>query len=342
MALFLLVLVALCCYRMKISSFHQDFLSVTTTTAIKGIFAILILYSHNKGYLSLGQGLPDRLFIYTMKYLKQLIVVVYFFYSGYGIMESVKNKQGYIHGFFKKRFLKTLFHFDLAVFLFLILQFILGNRFETADYLGCWIGWESIGNSSWFIFVILSLYLITYLSFVSWERLSSSKWFPAITISILSAGLWLFLRHIKQDYWWYDTLAAFPAGICFSLLRNGSKPVGPIGHRLLLTIATVVLFILWRHFHGIDIYGICAILFSFAVIAISMWVKLDNPALRWLGKHCFSIYILQRIPMIVFSHFGLQDNKYLFSILVIVTALLLAWGFTYLTDKLDNKLFARQ
>lgn len=339
MSLFLLILLAVSCYGMKISSFHPDFLSVRSTTAIKGVFAILILLSHTKGYLILGQGIFDSVFIFTMKYLKQLIVVVYFFYSGYGIMESIKYKDNYIHGFFKKRFLKTLFHFDLAVSLFLIMQFIIGNRVDAVDFLGCWIGWRSIGNSCWFIFVILSLYLITYLSFISWELIFSSRWLPAITVSVLSAGLWLFLRLVKQEYWWYDTIAAFPAGIWFSLLKN-QKPVVSIGHNLLLTITIVSFFILWRHFIGIDIYGICAILFSLTLVSITLWVKLDNLALQWLGKHCFSIYMLQRIPMIVFSHFGLQDNKYLFSILVIASALLLAWGFTKLTDALDIKLFA--
>ena len=340
MALFLLVLLAVSCYGMRISSFHPDFLSVRTTTAIKGVFAVLILLSHTKGYLSLGHGIMDHTFIFIMKYLKQLIVVVYFFYSGYGIMESVKFKENYIHGFFKKRFLKTLFHFDLAVFLFLILQFILGNQFDATDYLGCWIGWRSIGNSNWFIFVILFLYLIAYLSFIAWKRIPSSRWLPAITISIFSAGLWLFLHHVKQDYWWYDTMAAFPAGIWFSLLKRRKAVVNSIGHRLLLTLTILCLFFLWRHFIGIDVYGICAILFSLAIVSITLWIKLDTHSLHWLGKHCFSIYMLQRIPMIVFSRFGLQDNKYLFTILVVASALLLAWAFTKLTDVLDNRLFA--
>lgn len=338
MALFLLVLLTVSCFGMKFSSFHQDFLSIKTTTAIKGIFACLILLSHTKSYITLGPNFMDHAFSFIMRYLKQLIVVVYFFYSGYGIMQSVQHKQGYILGFFKKRFLKTLIHFDLAVFLFLILQFILGNRFEMADYIGCWIGWRSIGNSCWFIFVILSLYLITYLSFLGWERFSSSTWLPTITITILSAGLWLFLRLIKQDYWWYDTIAAFPAGMWFSLLMN-KKPVGSIRYNLFLSISIVALFYFWRHFIGIDIYGICAIIFSFVIVSLSLWVKLDNPALQWLGKHCFSIYMLQRIPMIIFSRLGFQTNKFLFTTLIIISALLLSWGFTRLTNTMDNKLF---
>lgn len=338
MAIFLFVLLAVTIFGMQFSAFHKDFMSIRTTTAIKGIFAIVILLSHTSSYLILEANIMDRIFEYIFRYLKQLIVVVYFFYSGYGIMESVLKKNGYIHSFFNKRFLKTLFHFDLAVIIFLVLQFILGNTFDTADYIGCWIGWRSIGNSCWFIFVLLTLYLITYLSFIAWGPQAYSRWFPVITIIIMSAGLWVFLRLVKESYWWYDTLAAYPAGLCFSLLKEKLINI-KLEHVFIWFVSTIAIFFVWRHYVGIDIYGICAVIFSFVVVAISLWVKVDNPVLHWLGKHSFSIYILQRIPMITLNHFGIQSEKYVFTTLVIISALILAWGFTKITDMIDSKLF---
>ena len=337
MAIFLLLLLAVSCYGMRFSSFHEDHMSVRATTAIKGVFAIIILLSHTKAYISLGTDVPDRLFGFTMRYLGQLMVTAYFFYSGFGILESVRHKKRYMQGFFKKRFLKTLIHFDLAVLLFLVLQSILGNHFESADYLWCWIGWESIGNSCWFIFVILALYLATYLAFRLFP--AQDRWIPTLIVTLLSAGLWVFLHQFKQDYWWYDTLAAFPAGMWFSIAKE-KYTGGSLTRKTLLAVAVIASFVIWRHFVDIDIYGICAILFSLTVVAFSLWVKLDNPVLQWLGKHCFSIYMLQRIPMIVLSQFGMQNNKFVFTTVVIVTALLLAWGFTKATDALDTKLFA--
>lgn len=336
MVIFLLLLLAVSCYGMSISSFHKDYMSVRTTTAIKGIFAIIILLSHTKAYISLGTDVPDRLFAFTMRYLGQLMVTAYFFYSGFGILESVKRKEGYIHSFFKKRFLKTLLHFDLAVLLFLIVQSILGNHFESSDYLWCWIGWESIGNSSWFIFVILALYLATYLAFRFFP--AKDKWIPTLIVTVLSTCLWVFLRQFKQDYWWYDTLAAFPAGMWYSIAKE-KFPEGYLARKSLLALVVIASFVIWRHFVGIDIYGICAVLFSLTIVAFTFWVKLDNPVLQWVGKHCFSIYILQRIPMIVFSQFGLQNNEFVFTTAVIIIALLFAWGFSKTTDALDSKLF---
>ena len=100
MVLYLILLLVTCLYGMKFSSFHRDYMSVQATTAIKGVFAILILLSHLQQYISLGYGIPDRAFGFTMRYLDQLIVAAYFFYSGFGIAESARLNAGYTRGFF--------------------------------------------------------------------------------------------------------------------------------------------------------------------------------------------------------------------------------------------------
>ena len=282
MALYLILLLAVCCYGMRLSPFRQDCLSVSSTTAIKGIFAIIILLSHTNNYLNLSFSIPDRAFGFSMRYLDQLMVAPYFFYSGYGIFESMRKKQGYVEGFFKKRILKTWLHFVLAVLLFLVLQSILGNHFETRQYFLCWIAWTDIGNSSWFVFAILALYLVTYLALLLMKRFSKPELFVACLVSLLTFGLWLFL-YVKKapEHWWYDTLAVFPAGMWFSLLKDR---VNPISHKtwLSLTFILILVFLLWRHYKGIDCYGLCSILFILALTAVTSFVKIDNPVLQWL------------------------------------------------------------
>lgn len=340
MALYLLLLLAVCCFGMKVTPFRQDALSVSTTTAIKGIFAIIILFSHTKSYLDLSFSIPDRAFGWSMRYLGQLMVAPYFFYSGYGIMESIRHKADYVNGFFKKRILKTWFHFILAVLLFLILQSILGNRFETKQYVLCWIAWEDIGNSAWFVFTILSLYLVTYGVMLLQKRFCKSESFVAILVSLLTVGLWLVLYPVKaEEHWWYDTLLVFPAGMWFSLLK---EKVTPLSHRpwVMLSVLSLLVFLLWRHFLGIDPYGICSILFILALTAVISFVRIDNAILQWLGKHCFPIYILQRIPMIALSNTALVNKSLLFTGIILVSSVLLAWVFTKVTDRLDAKLFA--
>ena len=317
----------------------MDYMSLSTTTAIKGIFALIIFFSHTMQCIELSPGFGDRAFGYPMKYLEQLMVTIFFFYAGYGIAISDKNKEGYTKGFFKKRILKTLLHFDMVVLLFLVLQFILGNRFNPENYLYCWIGWLDIGNSSWFICVILALYVIAYVSLRLKERCSESTVVLTFSVSLLTIGLWIFLyRQKAPEHWWYDTVAVFPVGFLFYMVKRyvdtSSERI-----RILLTLLLVGGFVLWRHFIGIDDYGICATLFVLALTGITFFIKINNTVLQWLGKHCFSIYMLQRIPMLLFQNTCLREMPVLFTATTLFTTLFLAWSFTKVSDRIDYTFF---
>ena len=55
-------------------------------------------------------------------------------------------------------------------------------------------------------------------------------------------------------------------------------------------------------------YIIHALVFTLLINHLSMIVHIDNPVLKWLGSHIFSIYILQRIPMIIGDHLEFIDE----------------------------------
>lgn len=164
MIVLLLILGVICLWNIKFSNYHEDYISPKNTNAIKGIFAVIILFSHMKGYITLNDTLADYSFSMILSHIGQLMVVMYLFYSGFGIVESMKRKPDYFETYPKKRILKTLLHFDLAVLFFLLLSIIINAKYSAIDYITCWIGWGSIGNSNWFIFDILALYSIVYLA----------------------------------------------------------------------------------------------------------------------------------------------------------------------------------
>lgn len=64
-----------------------------------------------------------------------------------------------------------------------------------------------------------------------------------------------------------------------------------------------------------------------------------NKLLAWLGKHSFSIYILQRIPMLALDYFGVsQKNHVVFVLASAILTGLLSVAFDLVTDQLDKKL----
>ena len=108
----------------------------------------------------------DKLGGNVSRTLGQMIVVMFMFYSGYGIGESVKRKgMGYIKSFPKNRVLKTLLHFDVAILIYFILSLILELNYPSGQVALAFIGWTSIGNSNWYIFAVIILYVITWIAF---------------------------------------------------------------------------------------------------------------------------------------------------------------------------------
>ena len=303
----LLLLAILIMWGIRFPGYHANYMGQTYTTAIKGIFTVLIFYSHIRGYITLSPAWWNTSYNTILDHLGQLIVVLFFFYSGYGIWESRKRKPGYGSSFFKRRFLKVLLHFDIAVLLFVIVQLFIPIIYPAKAYLLCWIGWESVGNSNWFIFDILALYLIAQIALL----VQDSYGHGGIVITLLAtAGLWLALRIAGKPSWWMDTILAFPLGMIFShyktrvdrLLEKRGLPYCLFALLLLLFIS---LHLQW----GNDLYGGAACLFCCLVTVTSSFVCINNPGLAWLGKNAFTIYIIQRLPMIVLTATGLNSNR---------------------------------
>lgn len=132
MLIYLIILLMFICNGMKIAesnSFNRDYMKHESTLAINGIFVILVFFSHCTESLDLS-GVYDGVYVALKESLLQMVVVPFLFYSGFGIMESIKTKEGYVKSIPGKRFLKVLVHFDIAVIIYLVVQSVLGKSFE--------------------------------------------------------------------------------------------------------------------------------------------------------------------------------------------------------------------
>jgi len=58
---------------------------------------------------------------------------------------------------------KTWLNFAIAIVLFLIVDICLGIRYDALTIIGSFIGLTSVGNSNWYVFAILLMYLLTYI-----------------------------------------------------------------------------------------------------------------------------------------------------------------------------------
>ena len=316
----------------------RSYLSRERTSALSGFFVLLVFLSHVVTYVQ-PLGAPDNAYLFVKSQLDQLVVAPFLFFSGYGILCSVRDKgQAYLRRFPRHRFFKVLLQSDFAVLLFLLTALCIGKRYPLRRVLLSFTFWENIGNSNWYIFVVLALYVLVFVSF-----LFASKRLVLGTsvITALSVALVYFLHEAGKDAWWYNTLLLFPLGMWFALAKPRIDDFLLSTPRWAATLVLCVGGFIGLHFlrgKGFVFYELWAALFMACVVLVMTRVRFDNAALRFFGRHVFGIFILQRIPMMVFSYFGINHYRYLFVALCFAATLLLAVGF----DAAVSKLFSAE
>lgn len=340
MILFVLLIALLCLpgCQIQVKGFHRDYLNNPRTTSIKGVFLLLVFLSHFYSYVSLSPSMLNETYICFRRFLGQLIVAPFLFYSGYGIAQSITKKQDYLKRMPVHRILKVLFQFDLAVLLFLIYRTLTGTFYPAKRVLLTFVGWDGIGNSNWYIFAILWMYIITWITYSIFENDQKLSLYSSTALAIVFA---YYMSLYKQDYW-YNTILSYIAGLWFAQYQKRLEEKMFSEERIywFVLAVTCIFFLIFHRNWGENLfavricYQIAAILFALIIVFISMKVYIGNLVLDYFGKHLFSLYILQRIPMLV-----LKDV--LSSHLVVYFAVSLAFtvGMAYVFDILMSRMW---
>lgn len=324
----------------KKGEFHSDYIDKNATTAINGVFVILVFLRHFAQYCDLTSS-SDLPFLDLNGYLNQLIVVPFLFFSGFGIMTSIMKKgTPYVKNIFAGRFLKILLHFDICVLLFLLADIALKKQYSLKDTLLAFTTWTSIGNSNWYITAVLALYLITMISFLIIRK---HNLFALILFTVLTVAFVYFNMKIDRPDYCYNTMIVYPLGMWFAYLKPYFDKLvmkNNITYALALSIITACFAFSYKHcFESIECYALWASAFAILIVLILMKIKINNQILTFFGEHVFSIYILQRLPMMIFNSMGIGSNPFNLFILSFAVTILIALIFDELIKKLDAVVF---
>ena len=85
------------------------------------------------------------------------------------------------------------------------------------------IGWESIGNSNWYIFDVLIAYILLFFSF-AFLKYIKERWlkeYIGCTVFTICIVLFVFvMMKAEQPNYWYNTIILFPFGCWYALLQD--------------------------------------------------------------------------------------------------------------------------
>lgn len=289
---------------------ERDYMSVKMSNSIKGFFLCMVFFSHICGYTDFSHPLLDNPYHIIRRVTGQCIVTMFLFYSGYGIMESIKKRgQNYVKAFPIQRFLRVLLLFDCAILLFLIYRYLTGVHYPVKKLILTFLGWDGIGNSNWYIFCVLWLYIFTYVAFSVYKDKNSKA---VLNIFILSVLYMAVMYKLGKEHWWYDTILCYSYGMFFSLYRQKIENFidESTGAWLLSLIIFSIGYIVTYFYRNTNplIYQINVFLFVAAITTFTMHFVIDNRILQWLGSNLFELYILQRLPMMILKPYILTEE----------------------------------
>ena len=289
------------------------------TTCINGIFVLFVFLSHFGQY----EIMPwNKL----MLAIGQLMVAPFLFYSGYGIMEQIKRRGDvYIDSMPRKRILKFYIHFCMALCIYLVLLFLLDKDYSLSRILLSFTAFSSIGNSNWYVFAILVMYSIVYISFKQFKKHS-------IASCVLFTLLYMIvMEEIKGQDWWYNIILCFPAGMILSKYKNRVCSIiqKPIFFVFMITLA----LILYSISLPILAYEVIAICLCFLIVDVCAYKEIKHDLFHFLGQYVFEIYILQRVSMNLFERYL---NDWIYLVVCILVTLILAYYFKKLEVKVDG------
>lgn len=319
----------------------EDYMSPQKTGSVKGLFVIIVFFSHIRQYCSPVLDSMNKPYYDFLNWFGQLMVVMFLFYSGYGVYLAIQKKDRYIKTIPAKRIFKVWYHFALAIVLYLLLGIAMGKIYTPQRFFESLIGKSDLGNSSWFIMTILLLYLATFIGFIFIGRehmLAGTVVTTALTVLVV-----IWLMKLKGDsYWWYDTALCYPLGMWYAMAKPklDQALMHDFGKWFSASAITLIVFYILKFSlpnltRSRHLFFFTALAFAMLIALISMRISVDNAVLRWFGKHIMGIYILQRIPMIYFQSIGLNQYPKVYLLCCFAATLLIAWGFDAATDKLD-------
>lgn len=345
MVLFLCFIVVLTIWGIQYAGkdrFHSTCLDKEDTLAVKGIFLLFVFASHFTQYVEYRSALSVP-YLFFRSLSGQMIVVPFLFYSGYGVSVSLQKKgYSYLKSMPLQRILRVLVQFDIAVVLFYLVNRLMGTTVGLKQFLLSLPGWDSIGNSNWYILAILLLYAASYLACMvlsargQFTRGKEAGWLTLL----LSLGLVWGLSRTKPGYY-YNTLPAYSFGFLYCQYREKIERVlfraDRIYYPALIALAALLAFLRKEWPEHLSAYLAASVVFAEIIVMLTAKFRVRNAILRYCGKHLFSLYILQRLPMMVLAETTLAGNIPVFFLCSFVLTLLLSWLYDQLVPRLWTK-----
>lgn len=340
------------------NEWHEDFMSLPVSKGILGVCALFIVLHHISQPLSEDAG--------ALSALEEIgvgFVGLFFVFSGYGLFKSLKQKEDYLKGYFKKRYVSILIPFFLINTIFFLYTWLVIKEPMTTKDIICYLtGYVLLNTHMWYIIEIALFYLAFYLVFRFVKNDLAGLLvmtgfvavFTVVSLMLCHGPFWF------QGEWWFNTSAVFVLGMFFAKYEEKLVSFAKKTYPVLLPVcvaATAGLYVLTSHllekysYYSEYYYGnnaesfkdkfMClgaqlpmVMFFVISVLLITMKVQFKNKVLTFLGNISLELYLIHNLFLMIFTNVVKVTSPFLFTTFVVISAVIAATILHYIHAKL--------
>ncbi len=336
---------------------HEDALSLPVSKGILGFCAVGIMLHHMSQTIYFAG--EDAGILMFMVDIGVCFVGVFFFFSGYGLYSSLRDKPDYLHGFLLKRLPVIVIPFYMCNFVFIAGAALGGYSFQKGELLPYLTGYTLMNTQMWYIVEIFFLYLLFYLVFKLIKKKGAACLVYGIALCALTVGS-LLLGHDNKTVsggawfygeWWYNATMLLWIGMLFARYEKPILTFCRKYYGFVLTIDVLLTCFFytrtmqalqtkgyWREWEGYPGYAEkfqtlavqLPFIFFFVLFLILLTQKIQfkNKILSFLGEISLELYLVHN----VFIMYLPVKNRFWF-ILAVYAAGIAAAALLHAVDK---------
>ncbi|MCI9314917.1 MAG: acyltransferase [Lachnospiraceae bacterium] len=302
----------------------KDALSLRTSKGLLGFCAVAIMLHHMSQTIYFAK--EDTGILLFMVDIGVCFVGMFFFFSGYGLYTSLRDKPDYLKGFMKNRLPAILVPFYICNFVFILGSYFSGYEFKEGELMPYLSGAILMNSQMWYIVEVLILYVLFYVVF----RLIKNRDAACIVYGICVMLLITFSLRLGHDTttptqglwfhgeWWYNTTLMVWVGIMFArweeqilgLIRKFYGLVFMVFVVLSVFLYNRTIYMLqnkgyWVEWDGYPGYKekwqTLGVQFSFVfvviitVVILTQKIRFGNKILDFLGEIALELYLIHNL-----------------------------------------------
>lgn len=326
-----------------------------TTKGIQGLFALAIMLHHLSQRLVHINGYKGELVYYQE--IGTWLVGFFFFFSGFGLITSFREKKYYLDSFLIRRIWTVLVPFFICNYAYMFTALLLGQKFSTEKLVQAFFGIVLLNDHMWFAVEIMYLYIMFYVVF---RLIRKDIWryiiMFIVVVTLMIAGF--FAGHDwegrtqsnwLEGEWWYNTTFLFFVGM---LIARFYCPImyWVKKYYYVVLLVSIVGFIMFATLtqYMLDNYGYwtdtfmnnryddkamtlavqlpMVLFFEWMLFLLMMKVKVHNKILAFLGKISLEVILLQNLFILVFDTMKWNRNIHAYCSGIIGGTIIIAMG----------------